>query len=51
MCVHRMSTFLQILSITEVKDKGLTGKKENEKVLLKDMEVCSIVLLLNNFIY
>ena len=43
MCVHRMSTFLQILSITEFKDKGQIDKEKEEEKLYENMEVCSII--------
>jgi len=43
MCVHRMSTFLQILSITEFKDKGQIVKEKEEEQVFENMEVCSII--------
>jgi len=41
MCVHRMSTFLQILSITEVNDKSQIIK-EDEQRRLEKLQVCYI---------
>jgi len=38
-----MSTFLQILSITEFKDKGQINKEKEEEKLYENMEVCSII--------